>query len=401
MIKFIKNIVGVVKSFINDDFDNDYSINEPSKKDIESFKEVFAEASKDPDFRVYAHGSDPDQKNVIIGSSRVPDKSIFNKKITDVKTDQCLTEQLQECIESADKSVGTIFDRMYGNKDLDIPEVVIEKVSEDFQQEIRNNTDYITKQMNELGYETYTFADMKKEIKAGKIDFSKLNHYNPDETANSMDELINIANDLQKNDLSEIKSIISDLSEKLTHCNKWLLDLNNKISDYENRDVLHAVSERPDNGGYGVNLPLEVLENVSDEEFFKNKDIPDVLLANAENHKPASVNDVSDAFNVIASSVSGKLYDNNLKTALDVIVSSVSQKLYERDEYDIDLKYESNMKKEQEEALRKFKEMHQQATLSPNVSKFKLSNKQKSKTTKTKSPAKKTKKSSKSKSKKV
>jgi hypothetical protein len=186
-----------------------------------------------------------------------------------------------------------------------------------------------------------------------------------------------------------------------------LLDLNNKISDYENRDVLQAVLERPDNGGYGVNLPLEVLENVSDEEFFKNKDIPDVLLANVENHKPTSINDVSDAFNVIASSVSGKLYDNNLKTALDVIVSSVSQKLYERDEYDIDLKYESNMKKEQEEALRKFKEMHQQATLSPNVGKFKSTQNRKSGPSKSgvkgskKTVVKKTKKTSKSKSKKV
>src|SRR5271165_6124940 len=295
MIRFIKNIVDVVKSFITEDLDDDFVPNEPLKKDIESFKKVFEEAAKDPDFKVL----------------------------------------LPTCLSDNEKNIN--FPHLPA-QELVIDDNQVVETSEQFNKRIEDNTNEIK---NQLGIENLSMKAIKDAIKAGNIDFSKL-YSGGDEIKQSMNELVDIANDLEKNDFAEIKSIISDLSEKLTQYNKWLLELNGKISDYENRYVLQAVLERPDNGGYGINLPLDVLEHVSDEEFFKNKDVPDVLLANAENvargYKPGTIKDVCTALNIIASNFSGKLQ--------------------ERDEFFIDPEYESNLKKEQKEALQKFKEMH-------------------------------------------
>ena len=349
MIKTIKNIVNIVKSFITDDLDDDFVPNESSKKYL-----------YDPKWL---------NKEVSISELKLPHEPIKKDLYNEVFTRQYHThakpmEMTEKDLEALEKTISTIQPSDH-NKNID---PVLEAVNE------FSKPDPIIQQMNDLGYVNPMFSDIKKEIKAGRIDYTKLN-YDPNETAQTMNSLFDTAKDLEQNDFAEIKSIVSDLSEKLNQYSKWLLELNDKISNYENRDVLRAVSARGDNGGYGVDLPLETLENVDDEEFFKNKDADDALKAILEVKKYGEVSSIT--------------------------------------------------KQEKENALEKFKTMHSQSSLSPNVDKFKnrpsrnvvdeleatlgdkkikqlsKSYKEKTKTTKTKSSSKKSKKASKSKSKKV
>jgi len=345
MIKFIKNVVSVVKSFINDDLDDDF---------------IFDESSR--------------------------------RKGLQVKTTQhtpAMVSELEDCISDNP-------DCIIGNKasfyrqpaeELNVSDDDVVNVSEKFQEKITDNTNEIK---NQLGDIDLSLNKIKDAIKSGKIDFSKVN-YDPNETAQSMNSLIDTSKDLEQNDFTEIKSIVSDLSEKLTQYNKWLLELNDKISNYENREVLQAVSARADNGGYGIDLPLDVLENVDDEEFFKNKDIPEVLLANAKINKLITDEDLYKAFDIVKNYDFGQVM---VKEPSNFVVRELETIL--GDEKISEL---AN-KQKQEDTLARFKIKHKQSTLTPNTSKLKLLNKQKSKTTKTKSP-KKTKKASKSKSKKV
>lgn len=153
---------------------------------------------------------------------------IQNKVYADTAT-QPLVSELEKCITG--ESVNNVYMNKYPAKELNIDDNEVLKTSILFNKQIENNT-------------------------------------------------LKYLNNSEKSDFAEIKSIISGLSEKLEQCNKWLLELNTKISKYENRDLLQAVYQRSDDGGYGIDLPLDLLGDVSDEDFFKNKEIPEVLLAN-------------------------------------------------------------------------------------------------------------------------
>lgn len=442
MIKVIKNIVNVVKSFINDNLDGDYLPHESSKKDI-----------YDPNWL---------NKEVSVSELKLPheptEKDLYNEAYVRQYHTHAepieMTEKDLEPLESTfknytndsidlkafskDARVNTIIDKMINanlllvdarkaqyDEMIKFDDIMLDSMENVIDQNIKtkipnksiidpvleavnefSKPDPIIQQMNDLGYVNPMFSDIKKEIKAGRIDYNKLN-YDPNETAYSMNNLINTAKSLESNDFTEIKSIVSDLSEKLTQYNKWLLELNWKISNYENKDILQAVSERHDNGGYGIDLPLEKLENVDDAEFFKNKDIPEVLLANAkEDDDLITEKDFKKVFDI--------LVENFRDEAGSPLMSELESEVYS-----------VNLKQKQQDALNKFKEMHQQAVLSSNVGKFKnrpsrnvvdeleatlgdkkikqlsKSYKEKTKTTKPKSSTKKTKKVSKSKSKKV
>lgn len=410
MIKTIKNIVNIVKSFITDDLDDDFVPNESSKKYLYDPKWLNKEVSiselklphepikKDLYNEVFTRQYHTHAKPIeMIEKDLEPLESMFKNYTNDSADLKAF---------SKDARVNTIIEKMINanllsvdakkaqyNEMIKFDDIMLDSMENVIDQNIKtkipnksivdpvleavnefSKPDPIIQQMNDLGYVNPMFSDIKKEIKAGRIDYNKLN-YDPNETIQLMTGLIDASKNLEQNDFAEIKSIVSDLSEKLNQYSKWLLELNDKISNYENRDVLRAVSARGDNGGYGVDLPLETLENVDDDEFFKNKDADNVLKAILEAKKYGEVSSIT--------------------------------------------------KQEKENALEKFKAMHSQSSLSPNVGKFKnrpsrnvvdeleatlgdkkikqlsKSYKEKTKTTKTKSSSKKSKKASKSKSKKV
>jgi hypothetical protein len=410
MIKTIKNIVNIVKSFINDDLDDDFVPNEPSKKYLYDPKWLNKEVSiselklphepikKDLYNEAYVRQDHTSNKPIEMTEKYLhPLESMFKNYTNDSADLKAF---------SKDARVNTIIEKMINadllsvdakkaqyNEMIKFDDIMLDSMENVIDQNIKtkipnksivdpvleavnefSKPDPIIQQMNDLGYVNPMFSDIKKEIKAGRIDYNKLN-YDSNETIQLMTGLIDASKNLEQNDFAEIKSVVSHLSDKLAQYSKWLLELNDKIFNYENRDVLQAVWARGDNGGYGVDLPLETLENVDDEEFFKNKDADDALKAILEVKKYGEVSSIT--------------------------------------------------KQEKENALEKFKTMHSQSSLSPNVDKFKnrpsrnvvdeleatlgdkkikqlsKSYKEKTKTTKTKSSSKKSKKTSKSKSKKV